>query len=181
MEPAREIRNIALIGFMGTGKTSVGHNIAGLLNFQFVDTDELIERKAGKRIAEIFSSEGEEHFRAYEREVLSMVDAFESTVISTGGGLGANLANLTHLKKHALAVCLWASAEAIWERVKHQTHRPLLQVPDPLERIRELLAEREPVYRQADVLINTEMRSLKEVAYQVIYQFRLARQNHSLS
>jgi len=78
------------------------------------------------------------------------------------------------LREHALVVCLWASPEAIWERVRHQTHRPLLQTADPLSRIRELLAEREPHYRQADILVHTEMRTAREVAHQVVSQYRAA-------
>jgi shikimate kinase len=75
-----------------------------------------------------------------------------------------------------LVVCLWTSAEVIWERVHHQTHRPLLQVPDPLGRVRELLAQREPAYQQADVLINTGPRQFREVVQQVLHHFHLARQ-----
>jgi len=83
-------------------------------------------------------------------------------------------ANLTNLRSHALVVCLWASPEKIWERTRGQGHRPLLNEPDPLGKIRALLAAREPFYRQADVLLNTEMRSIREVAQQVIHQLRLA-------
>ena len=82
--------------------------------------------------------------------------------------------NLASLKTHALVVCLWASPEKIWERIRGQTHRPLLNEPDPLAKIRSLLAAREPFYRRADVLINTEMRSVKEVAQQVVHQFQMA-------
>ena len=95
------------------------------------------------------------------------------TVISTGGGLPANPENLASLKTHALVVCLWASPEKIWERVKNQTHRPLLHDPDPQKEIRDLLAAREPFYKQADVLVNTDIRSVREVAQQVVHQFRL--------
>jgi shikimate kinase len=82
--------------------------------------------------------------------------------------------NLASLKTHALTVCLWASAEKIWERVRSQTHRPLLNEPDPLAKIKKLLEQREPFYRQADVLLNTEMRALKDVAQQVIHQYHVA-------
>ena len=85
-----------------------------------------------------------------------------------------NPKNLASLKTHALVVCLWASPEKIWERVRNQTHRPLLNAPNPKEKIRELLAARAPFYRQADVLLNTELRTVREVAQQVIHQFRLA-------
>jgi shikimate kinase len=96
-------------------------------------------------------------------------------VIATGGGLAADPANLASLKSHALVVCLWASAETIWERVRGQPHRPLLQTPDPLGKIKELLEKRGPAYRQADVLLHTGFRSTKEVLQQILHQFSVAR------
>jgi shikimate kinase len=172
---AREFRNIALIGFMGTGKSSVGRLLAHLLHFQFVDTDELIEARAGKRITEIFAQDGEPAFRELERQVVAELSSLKETVIATGGGLGANADNLASLKAHALVACLWATPETIYERVRHHTHRPLLQGPDPKGRIKELLAQREPFYRQADVLVNTGLRPMKEVAQQILHEFRRAR------
>ena len=85
-----------------------------------------------------------------------------------------NPENLAALKEHALVVCLWSSPEKIWERVRHQTHRPLLHDADPEKKIRELLTAREPFYKQADVLMNTELRSIREVAQQIALQFKLA-------
>ena len=146
MQSDRHIVNLALIGFMGTGKT----------------------------ITEIFRTDGETAFRALEEKVVAELATRTKMVIATGGGLPANPANLTSLKTHALVVCLWASPEKIWERVKNQSHRPLLHDPDPQAKIRELLAARDPFYRQADVLLNTELRSLREVAQQIVHQFRLA-------
>jgi shikimate kinase len=175
MSSPRQIQNIALIGFMGTGKSSVGQLVAAQLHFSFVDTDELIQSRAGKSIPEIFSQAGEQTFRDLETQLVSELSHAQRTVISTGGGLAANPANLASLKQHALVVCLWASPEAIWERVRDQIHRPLLQSPDPLGKIRELLQAREPFYRQADALVNTEQRSAKEVAQNVLHQFHLAR------
>lgn len=177
MAAIRSLENLVLIGFMGTGKTSVGHAAASLLHFKFVDTDILIEKQAGKRISDIFAEEGESRFREYERAVVAELAQHTRAVISTGGGLAADPDNLASLKTHALVICLWASPEAIWERVRHQNHRPLLNQPEPLGTIRSLLEEREPFYRQADVLINTEMRSLKEVVNQVAYQYRLAQKS----
>jgi shikimate kinase len=176
VEPARQIENIALIGFMGTGKSSVGHALAHLLHFKMVDTDDLVERQAGKRITEIFRTEGEARFREYERQTVSELAHLRQTVIATGGGLGANPEHVASLKAHALVVCLWASPERIWERVRHQTHRPLLDAPDPLDKIRRLLADRGPTYRRADVLMNTEVRSVRELALQIAHQYRQARQ-----
>jgi shikimate kinase len=95
-------------------------------------------------------------------------------VISTGGGLPANEANFVSLQSHSLVVCLWASPEKIYQRVKSQTHRPLLHDPDPQAKIRELLTAREPYYRKADVLVNTDFRSAREVALQVLHQFHMA-------
>lgn len=159
---------------MGTGKSTVGRQAAAYLGFEFVDTDELIEERADCRITEIFAREGETRFRAYETEVVQELAQRRKLVISTGGGLVVNPANLASLKSHALVVCLWAEPESIWARVKHQSHRPLLQNPNPLGKIRELLTAREPFYRQSDVLINTELRSVSDVAHQVVHQFRLA-------
>jgi shikimate kinase len=170
----RQLHNIALIGFMGTGKSSVGQLIASQLHFAFLDTDHVIEGQAGKTISEIFSQDGEPAFRLLEQKLVQELAQRKKTVISTGGGLPANETNLASLRTHALLVCLWASPEKIWERVRNQTHRPLLQEPDPLAKIRSLLAVREPFYRSADVLINTEMRSVKEVVQQVIHQFQMA-------
>jgi shikimate kinase len=169
---ARSIQNIALIGFMGTGKSSVGQLVAAQLHFAYLDTDHVIEARAGKTISELFAQDGEPAFRELERRVVEELSLRRKTVISSGGGLAANEANLASLKSHALVVCLWASPERIWERVRGQTHRPLLNEPDPLARIRSLLAVREPWYRKADILLNTELRSVREVAQQVIHQFQ---------
>src|SRR6266404_7816396 len=170
----RNIQNLALIGFMGTGKSSVGRLVADALHFTFLDTDRVIEARAGKMISKIFEQDGEGAFREWERRIVEELTRRAKTVISAGGGLPANPANLASLKTHAVVVCLWASPEKILERVRDQTHRPLLNDPDPLAKIRTLLAEREPYYRQADVLVNTGLRPLREVAGQVIHQFRLA-------
>jgi len=174
MHSDRRIVNLALIGFMGAGKTSVGRLVAEQLRFDYLDTDELIQSRTGRTITDIFARDGEPAFRALEQQVTEELAARERTLIATGGGLPTNPANLTSLKKHALVVCLWASPEKIWERVKNQTHRPLLQGPEPQKKIRDLLAAREPFYRQADVLINTDTRSVREVAQQIVHQFKLA-------
>ena len=171
----RSIRNLVLIGFMGTGKSTVGRLIAAQLGYTFVDTDHLIESRAGKSISEIFAQSGEGAFRAFEREMVADLKGFERAVVATGGGLGADPDNLASLKAHACVICLWASPKSILDRVGQQTHRPMLQSPNPLERINQLLAVRDPVYRLADALINTENRSVKEVAQQVVHQFHIVR------
>lgn len=175
MNRERSFRNIAMIGFMGTGKSTVGRALAAQLRFEFIDTDTMIETRAGVSIPEIFQKAGETAFRSFEKQIVAELSRLDRTVISTGGGLPANAENFASLKEHSLVVCLWASPEVIWERVRHQSHRPLLQSPDPLGTIRRLLAEREPFYKQADVLVHTEMRPVKEVTQHVLHQFYAVR------
>lgn len=178
MTGTRPIHNLALIGFMGTGKSSVGRLIAQTLHFAYLDTDQVVEFRAHKSISEIFQQDGEPAFREWERRIVEELTHRTRTVISTGGGLPTDQANLESLKTHSLVVCLWASADTIYERVRGHDHRPLLDDVDPLAKIRNLLAFREPYYRQADVLVNTERRSVREVAVQVIHQFHMAHAAH---
>ena len=175
MSITRRIENLALIAFMGTGKSSVGRLVAEQLHFTFLDTDDLIESRTGKSINQIFAQQGEPAFRELECQVVQELAGRAQCVIATGGGLPVNPANLASLKTHALIMCLWASPEKIWECVRGQSHRPLLNNPDPQGEIRSLLAVREPFYRQADVLLSTELRSPRELAQQVIHQFRMAK------
>ena len=174
MSRRRVIQNLALIGFMGTGKSSIGRILAAQLGFDFIDTDALIEERTGKSVTEIFAQNGEPAFRKIERSLVKELGGKTGMVISTGGGLAANAENLNALKETALVICLWAAPETIWERVRHQTHRPLLRDPNPLAKIRSLLAAREPFYKQADVLINTDLRPMREVAQQVLHHFQAA-------
>ncbi|HVV01403.1 MAG TPA: shikimate kinase [Verrucomicrobiae bacterium] len=174
MESGRQLRNLSLIGFMGTGKSSVGQMAASALQFAFVDTDEMIETRTGTSVTEIFQRHGEPVFRDWESRIVRELAGRSGTVIATGGGLPAENGNLASLKSHSLVVCLWATPEKIYSRVKMQTHRPLLHDPDPLAKIRALLAAREAYYKQADVLLNTEFRSAREVAQQIVHHFRMA-------
>jgi len=164
---------------MGVGKSSVGRIVAEHLRFGFVDTDDLIEQRAGASVTEIFAREGEAAFRAHERAVVEELAERDRLVIATGGGLICQTENLHSLRRHALIVCLWASAQTIWERVRRQTHRPLLQTTDPKARIAELLAARGPVYRQAGVLVGADLRTPREVAQQVAHHFLLAQKSRT--
>src|SRR5258705_3546800 len=129
MSGPRAIQNIALIGFMGTGKSSVGRHLSTHLHFRFVDTDELIEARTGRSITEGFAQGGEEVFRGIERQVVAELAKARRTVISTGGGVAANPENLASLKTPSLVVCLCASPAIILDLVHNQTHRHLLQRP----------------------------------------------------
>jgi len=158
---------------MGTGKSTVGRLVAEQLGFSFFDTDHWIEAQHGRSVSDIFQLEGEEQFRRYEGDAIRHVAAKSGLVISTGGGLVTRSENLEELKKHSAVICLWASPETILGRIGDQTHRPLLRTADPSLTIRELLAKREPMYRNADALVNSDQRTLREVCQQVIHQFRL--------
>ncbi len=181
MTEAREIRNLVLVGFMGAGKTTVGRMVSRNLHLTYLDTDEAIEARAKKPISAIFEESGEAVFRAMEREMVEEIAEGRDQVISTGGGLVCQPGNLERLQESSLVICLWASPETIWERVRHQTHRPLLQVADPQAEIARLLAIREPHYRRADVLVNSGLRSLREVAAQVSHHFIEARRRRQES
>ena len=159
---------------MGCGKTAVGRVVAKVSGFEFLDTDQFIEEHVGMSIPRIFEEHGEETFRRYEREVVARLAERNHTVIATGGGLLVDHANMDTMKQYAMVFCLWASPDSIWRRVKDQSHRPLLQTENPRQRIDELMEERKPAYGRADMLVNTEYRSAKDVAQLILSQYRSA-------
>ena len=153
---------------MGTGKSVVGRRLAIDLRYQFVDTDHMIEEKTGKKISEIFEEEGEAQFRNLEAEVAEEVGRRSDHVISTGGGIVLNPANMEALSRNGILVSLQARPEIIFKRVqKRAGQRPLLQGPDPLSQIKRLVLEREPYYRRATFTIDTSDLPLEEVVHQI--------------
>ncbi|MFC2007482.1 shikimate kinase [Chloroflexota bacterium] len=162
--------SIALIGFMGTGKTAVGKALAKKLDGEFIETDALIERKAGKTIPDIFRQDGEIRFRELEIEVTRDIGGREKAVIACGGGLVLNKINVDRLRDECLMVYLTASTAVILKRTsRDENERPLLSSPDRVLRIRELLRFRKPFYqRAADITINTSKLSIDSVAEQII-------------
>ena len=164
--------NLYLVGFMGTGKTTVGEILSGQLRREFVETDRLIEEKEGLDIPGIFSIKGEAYFRKVEREVLRELASRDNLVVSCGGGIVINKENVVLLKKTGVVVCLEASPSVIYERTKSYKHRPLLNVEDPLKRIRELLKERELFYREAHLFVDTSGLSPQEVAEEIMRKLR---------
>ena len=155
--------NIVLVGFMGTGKTSVGKQLASQLRMHYVDTDDVVEQISGRSISDIFAEDGEPAFRQIESEAVQKVSELSDHVISTGGGVVLKKANMAILKRNGTIFCLTATAEEIYRRVGHETHRPLLQTPDALAKIRAMLTERAPYYAQADYTVKTTGRSLEEI------------------
>jgi len=166
--------NIALIGFMGTGKTAVGQLLARKLNRKFTELDWLIEQQAGKTIPEIFQQEGEITFREFEIEVTKEIARERNTVIACGGGLVLNKINTDRLKESSVIVYLTASPGVILKRVsKEAGQRPLLEVDNPVQTIKELLKFRKPFYeRAADITVNTTGLDIESVAEQIISKLK---------
>ncbi len=166
--------NIVLVGFMGTGKTSVGQRLARRLGMTYVDTDDIIEQTAGRRITDIFNQHGELYFRELESDAVRKVSRLDEHVISTGGGVVLRAENLEFLKRNGVVFCLMATSEEIWARVKHETHRPLLKAPNPVKKIHKMLKDREAYYALADCMIRTDGVPIERVADKIIEVFRHA-------
>ncbi|HUV44016.1 MAG TPA: shikimate kinase [Dehalococcoidales bacterium] len=167
-------RNIALTGFMGSGKSAVGKVLAGRLGRRFVELDDVIEEMAGKSIPDIFRQDGEIAFRELEIEATRRVSKSTDMVIACGGGIVLNMINIDRLRETSRIVYLTASPGAILRRTRaDDNERPLLDVPVPAERIRELLRFRRPFYeRAADLRISTSRLSTDSVAERIISQLK---------
>ena len=155
--------NIVLVGFMGTGKTSVGRRLASQLRMRYIDTDDIIERDSGRRISNIFSEDGEPAFRDIESEAVHKASKLYNYVISTGGGAVLRETNMAALKRNGIIFCLTATPDEIYRRVRHQAHRPLLQTSDALGKIKSMLTERQPYYAEADYMVRTTGRPFREI------------------
>lgn len=156
--------NIVLVGFMGTGKTSVGKLVAGRLFMRFVDMDGMIENKAGKTVSRIFVEDGEPAFRAMERAMVVELSSRTGLVVATGGGIVLNPDNIADFSRTGLVVCLWAEPATIVDRLKDDNTRPLLAGDDKMERLRSILEKRRPLYEAIPNLIRTDGLSAAAVA-----------------
>lgn len=165
--------NIVLIGFMGSGKTTVGHRLEEQYGYSFLDTDAYIEKREGKRISEIFDEHGEEYFRKLETLILQeLIETTHHTVISTGGGMPLRRENARLLRELGQVAYLKASEETIWERVKDSHDRPLLNGENPKQKIHALMEARKPLYEQAaHIQVETDGRSPVTIAEE-LYQDR---------
>ena len=163
---------IILTGFMGTGKTQVGRRLAKRLGWRFVDTDLLIEQELGSSIRQLFAEKGETYFREQERRVIARVCHHQRCVIATGGGAIVDPVNARRLNTSGLLVCLTATPEVIFARVRGNTDRPLLQADDPLATIRSLMARRSDAYARARLTIDTSQQSVEQVVAAVLNAYR---------
>jgi shikimate kinase len=140
---------VALVGLPGSGKSTIGRQLARRLGVAFADSDHVIEQQLGCSIREFFEREGEDRFRDIEEEVIDTLTANHPGVIATGGGAVLRLQNRVNLRERTKVIYLRSSPEEVFRRLRHDSNRPLLQVKDPLERLRELYATRDPLYREA--------------------------------
>jgi len=181
----RRITNLIITGFSGTGKSLVAKEVARVLNWDFIDTDDEIVRQTGKPIAEIFRQDGEDKFRELERETIRKACQQRQTVIAIGGGAIVDTQNYELLAKTGLIVCLESKPETIYERLFREAAgspetevRPLLSNDNPLERIRQLKASRQPYYANVDWTVHTDNLNISQVTEEVIRASRLIRRTH---
>ncbi|MCK9594875.1 MAG: shikimate kinase [Candidatus Omnitrophica bacterium] len=160
--------NIYLVGFMGTGKTAVGRELAEIKGWRFIDLDDLIEDSQHKSVPEIFAKSGEVYFRELEKDALSGISRKSDCVVSCGGGIVLDQGNIDVMRSTGVMVCLSASVDEIIRRTRGRVHRPLLNVPDPKEKVEYLLKVRAPYYDRADIIIDTTQVPIDEIAKKIL-------------
>lgn len=160
--------NIYIVGFMGTGKTAVGREVARKKKWQFVDLDELIELKEKAAISEIFANKGEPYFRKAEKKILKEVSTEKNFVVACGGGIVSDKDNINIMKETGIIVCLRATPDVILKRTSGYAHRPLLNVDEPKKQIELLLKLRAPYYALADIAVDTSRISIAEVTQRIL-------------
>lgn len=171
------MKPVALIGMPGSGKSTVGRQLARRLGRDFVDSDHLIEHHLGCSIRDFFERDGEGAFRDLESQVIDELTQREGVVLSTGGGAVLRPGNRDHLRSRCQVIYLRSSPEEIFRRVRHDRNRPLLQVDDPLKRLRELFQIRDPLYRDtAHYVIDTGRPTVSTLVNMIVMQLELAGQ-----
>jgi shikimate kinase len=161
-------QNIFLIGPMGAGKSTVGRQLAEALSYTFKDSDQEIQRRTGVDIPTIFEFEGEDGFRNRERQMIEDLVGEERLVLATGGGAVLDAENRQNLTARGVVIYLHCTPEQQYSRTSRDRNRPLLQTDDPLARLRELMEERDPLYRQvADLVVSTEKRGTASVVKEI--------------
>ena len=164
---------------MGVGKSSIGRRVARELGYQFIDSDQQIEKEQGAQITEIFAAHGETHFRKLERQFIKDGHPDSGCVISCGGGLVLQDGMKELLRAKGVVICLFASIESILERTRRNKNRPLLDVDDPEAEIKMLLKEREPIYMSCGASISTDQRSLSDVTRHLVHTYKSNARAHN--
>jgi shikimate kinase len=165
----------SLVGLPGSGKTTVGRQLARRLQIPFVDSDHAIETRLGCSIREFFEREGEAKFRDIEEEVIDTLTQGPTGVVSTGGGVVLRPANRQHLRERGQVIYLKSTPEELYRRLRHDVNRPLLQVADPLTRLRDLYAIRDPLYREvAHFVLETGRPSVATLVNMILMQLDMA-------
>ena len=160
--------NIILTGFMGTGKTLVGKELAKGLKMSYLDTDKLIEKREKAKICRIFQEKGEDYFRRLETKIIKEVSSLDRCVISTGGGAILKKENLAALKRKGVIICLSANPKVILKRTSKSQNRPLLKSKDPKSRVLGLLSQRRSFYEKADFEVDTSELATSEVVERIV-------------
>ncbi|MDP3482303.1 MAG: shikimate kinase AroK [Sulfuricella sp.] len=165
--------NIFLVGLMGAGKTTVGKLIARHLNRPFVDSDHEIEKRTGVNIPLIFELEGEAGFRTREAAVIEELTGQKNIVLATGGGAILSQQNRDNLRRNGTVIYLRAKVEDLWQRTRHDKNRPLLQTADPQAKLKELFAQRDPLYCEiADIIVDSGAQSVHALVHQIEEQLK---------
>lgn len=164
-----------MVGLPGSGKSTVGRQLARRLQLPFIDSDHAIEERLGCSIREYFEREGEERFRDVEQDVIDDLTLNHSGVLSTGGGSVLRATNRANLRSRGHVIYLKSSPEELFRRLRHDMNRPLLQVADPLRRLRDLFQVRDPLYREtAHFLLDTGRPSVNTLVNMIVMQLELA-------
>ncbi len=161
------MKNLVLFGFMGTGKTLIANIMEERTGLKRVDMDDIIEQREGKTISRIFAEDGEPYFRNCEYEIAAELADQSDMIISTGGGVVLNKINILNLSKQGVCVCLTASAQTIFDRVKDETHRPLLQTENPMATIQNMLAQRKPFYDAVPFQVETDGKTPQAICSEI--------------
>lgn len=166
---------LSLVGLPGSGKSTVGRQLARRLQLPFFDSDHVIEQQLGCSIREYFEREGEDCFRDVEESVIDQLTLSPTGVLSTGGGVVLRPGNRQHLRERGSVIYLNSSPDELFRRLRHDVNRPLLQVADPLSRLRDLYAVRDPLYREtAHFVIETGRPSVATLVNMIVMQLELA-------